>query len=256
MEELFPGKGATEAARAYADLRLSELGTGDVPYVIANMVSTADGRATLSGRTEQISSDADRELFLSLRTQVDAVMAGPGTIGLEGYGPILRSEERRKRREELGLNPSVLAVTASRSMELPVQAPLFQDPGSRIVVLTNSDREPPEVPAQLMVERIPGEDLDIVAGLALLRRRHGVRSLLVEGGPTLLASFVAAGALNELFLTLAPKLVGGAGEIGILEGAAPAVPIDLELQSVLKEEGFLFLRYRTRAGGAVPSSGS
>jgi riboflavin biosynthesis pyrimidine reductase len=249
LEELFPGKGATEAARAYSDLRLSELASGDVPYVIANMVSTADGRATLSGRTEQISSDADRELFLDLRTQVDAVMAGPGTIGLEGYGPILRSEERRNRRRELGLDPSALAVTASRSMELPVQAPLFQDPGSRIVVLTNSDREPPEVPAQLTVERVPGEDLDIVAGLTLLRQRHRVRSLLVEGGPTLLASFVAAGALNELFLTLAPKLVGGAGEIGILEGAAPAVPIELEIRSVLKEEGFLFLRYRARAGG-------
>jgi riboflavin-specific deaminase-like protein len=253
LEELFPRKGATEAARAYSDLRLSELASGDVPYVIANMVSTADGRATLSGRTEQISSEADRELFLTLRTQVDAVMAGPGTIGLEGYGPILRSEERRTRRRDLGLDPSPLAVTASRSMELPVQAPLFQDPGSRIVVLTNSDRDAPEVPAEVMVERIPGEDLDLVAGLTLLRQRHGVRSLLVEGGPTLLASFVAAGALNELFLTLAPKLVGGAGEIGILEGAAPSVPLELELRSVLKEEGFLFLRYRTRAVGARSS---
>jgi riboflavin-specific deaminase-like protein len=251
LEELFPGKRTTEAARAYADLRLAELATGEVPYVIANMVTTADGRATLAGRTEQISSDADRELFLTLRTQVDAVMAGPGTIGLERYGPILRSEERRERRHELGLDPSPLAVTASRSMELPIQAPLFQDPGSRIVVLTNSDREAPDVPADLEVERIAGEDLDLVAGLTRLRQRHGVRSLLVEGGPTLLASLVAAGALHELFLTVSPKLVGGAGEIGILEGAAPAAPLELELRSVLKEEGFLFLRYRTKAGGAA-----
>jgi riboflavin biosynthesis pyrimidine reductase len=98
------------------------------------------------------------------------------------------------------------------------------------------------------VERIPGEDLDLVAGLARLSERHGVRSLLVEGGPTLLASLVAAGALHELFLTVAPRLVGGAGEIGILEGAAPAKPLELELRSALKEEGFLFLRYRIRGG--------
>jgi riboflavin biosynthesis pyrimidine reductase len=207
------------------------------------MVATADGRATLAGRTESISSDADRELFLTLRTQVDAVMAGPATIGLEGYGPILRTPERRERRRELGLEPVALAVTASRSMELPVQAPLFKDPESRIVVLTNSDRPPPTVAADLTVERIPGDDLDLVAGLARLAQIHGVRSLLVEGGPTLLASIVAAGALDELFLTLAPKLVGSTGEIGILEGAAPAAPFDLELRSVMKDAEFLFLRY-------------
>ena len=231
-------------ARAYADLRLAELASPELPYVIANMVASVDGRATLAGRSEKISSEADRELFLTLRTQVDAVMAGSGTIGIEGYGPILRSAERRERRRELGLEPVPLAVTASRSMELPVDAPLFQDPGSRIVVLTNSDRDPPDVPATVTVERIPGADLDLVAGLARLAERHGVRTLLVEGGPTLLASLVAAGALDELFLTIAPTLVGGEGEIGILEGTAPAAPLDLELRSVLTEEGFLFLRYR------------
>ena len=128
-------------------------------------------------------------------------------------------------------------------MELPVDAPLFHDPGSRIVVLTNSDREPPPVPANLTVERIPGENLDLVAGLARLAERHGVRSLLVEGGPTLLAAVVAAGALDELFLTLAPKLVGGKDEIRILEGAGLETPLDLRLRSALEEEGFLFLRY-------------
>jgi riboflavin-specific deaminase-like protein len=243
LEELFPGRGAVDVARAYADLRLSELASPDLPYVIANMVVTADGRATLAGRTQEISNDADRELFLTLRTQVDAVMAGPGTIGIERYGPILRSAERRERRRDLGLAPVPLAVTASRSMELPVDAPLFQDPDSRIVVLTNSGRERPDVPAEVTVERIPGAELDLVAGLTRLAERHSVRSLLVEGGPTLLASLVAAGALDELFLTLAPKLVGGSGEIGILEGAAPAIPLDLELRSLLREESFLFLRY-------------
>jgi riboflavin-specific deaminase-like protein len=243
LEELFPGRGAAEPARAYADLRLSELAPPDRPYVIANMVATADGRATLAGRTELISSDADRELFLALRTQVDAVMAGPGTIGIEDYGPIVKSAERRELRAALGLEPVPLAVTASRSMELPIDAPLFQDPDSRIVVLTNSDREAPSVGAQLVVERIGGDDVDLVRGFARLSEQYGVRSLLVEGGPTLLAAVVAAGALDELFLTLAPKLVGGGGEIGIIEGAAPAAPLDLELRSVLKDEGFLFLRY-------------
>jgi riboflavin biosynthesis pyrimidine reductase len=208
------------------------------------MVSTADGRATLAGRTERISSDTDRELFLALRTQVDGVMAGPATIGIEGYGPLVRSGERRERRRRLGLEEVPLAVTASRSMELPVEAPLFQDRDSRVVVLTSSDREAPPCPAQVVVERVPDGELDLVEGMERLRSRHGVRSLLVEGGPTLLAVMVAAGLVDELFLTLAPRLAGGDGELSLLEGTALTTPLELELRSVLREGGYLFLRFR------------
>jgi riboflavin biosynthesis pyrimidine reductase len=248
LDQLFPERGVVEAAHAYADLGLFGLAPPDRPYVVANMVETADGRATLLGRTELISSETDRELFLTLRTQVDAVMAGTATIGIERYGPIVRRAELRARRTDLGLAPVPLAVTASRSMELPVDAPLFQDPDARIVVLTNSVREAPSVPANLTVERIVGDELDFVAGFALLRERHGVRSLLVEGGPTLLAAVVVAGLLDELFLTLSPKLVGGGGEIGVLEGAALEAPLDLNLLSALKEEDYLFLRYAVARG--------
>jgi riboflavin biosynthesis pyrimidine reductase len=248
LEQLFPERREVDVADAYADLGFARLAQPDRPYVVANMVSTADGRGTLAGHTREISSDTDRELFLALRTQVDAVMVGPATIGIERYGPMIRSEERRRKRRGLGLEAAPLAVTASRSLELPVDAPLFQDPEARIVVLTNSERDPPPSPAEVVVERIPGRDLDLVRGLARLGERHGVRSLLLEGGPTLLAAVVAAGALDELFLTLAPKLVGGDGEIGILEGAAPPVPLELSLRSAMADGSFLFLRYA--AGGA------
>ena len=128
------------------------------------MVASADGRATLAGAAAH-SSEADRQLFLDLRTQVDAVMAGPATIAIESYGPLVKSDERRERRRASGARAGTARGHRTRSMELPVQAPLFQDPGSRIVVLTNSDRDPPPCPAQLTVERVPGEPLDLVAGL-------------------------------------------------------------------------------------------
>jgi riboflavin biosynthesis pyrimidine reductase len=249
LEQLYPKRRPVEPAEAYADLRLANRAPRDRPYVVANMIATADGRGTLRGRTEPISSATDRDLFLSLRTQVDAVMAGTGTIAIERYGPMIRSEERREQRERLGLAPVPLAVTASRSMELPVEAPLFQDRSARIVVLTSSSRPAPSTPAAVTVERIPGEDLDLVAGLVRLRSEHGVRSVLLEGGPTLLAAIAAVGALDELFLTVAAKLVGGAGEIAILEGAAPLDPLELELESVLSDESYLFLRYLVAGGG-------
>jgi len=233
------------AEESYGSLRLIEQALASRPYTVANMVSTADGRATLDGRTKGISSDKDRDMFHCLRTQVDAVIVGTATIALEGYGPLARRPEVRRRRAELGLAEVPLAVTASRSMELPADAPLFCDPESRIVVLTNSDREAPTCKAQLIVERFPGDDLDLAAGVERLRSAHGVRAMLHEGGPTLLAAMLGVGLVDELFLTVSPLLVGG-GEPSLVEGSAFERSPPLELLSVLAHESFLFLRYAIR----------
>ena len=170
-------------------------------------------------------------------------MVGTGTIAIERYGPLARRPEVRERRAALGLAETPLCVTASRSMELPVDTPLFEDPDSHVIVLTNSDREPPPCRCRLTVERLPGEDLDLVAAAALLRERHGIRAMLLEGGPTLLASMLDAGLVDELFLSTSPLLVGG-DEPSLLEGSALDRPLKLALVSVLEEESFLFLRYR------------
>jgi len=232
-----------DATEAYASLGLIERAHPDRPYVVANMISTADGRATLGGRTEGISSDTDRVLFHSLRAQVDAVMVGTGTIAIERYGPLARRPEVRALRTALGLPESPLCVTASRSMELPVDAPLFGDPDSHVTVLTNSDREPPPCRCRLTVERLPGAELDLTACATLLRERHGIRAMLLEGGPTVLAAMLAAGLVDELFLSLSPLLVGG-DEPSLLEGSALERPLSLELLSLLEEHGYLYLRYR------------
>ncbi len=206
------------------------------------MVTTLDGRASYMGRTEGISSKEDRILFHALRSQVDAVMVGVATIAIERYGPLARRPEVRRRRAELGLAEVPLAVTACRTMELPVDAPLFQDPESRIVVLTNSDREAPPSPAQVIIERIPGPELDLAAGVARLRANHGVRAMLHEGGPTLLAVALGYNLVDELFLSLSPNLVGG-GEPSVVEGTALDTPRRLRLISALYDDSFLFLRY-------------
>jgi riboflavin biosynthesis pyrimidine reductase len=247
VEQLHPEPRELDAADAYSDLRLAELAPADRPYVIANMIESVDGRATLGGRSGGLANETDKELFLNLRTQTDAVMAGPATIGIENYGPLVRSRERRERRRALGLEEVPLAVTASRSMELPVQAPLFEDPDSRIVVLTTSERPAPACKATLIVERIETEPLDFVAAMNRLRSAHGVRSVLLEGGPTLLAAMTAAGVVDELFLTTSPKLAGSADQPSILEGPPLAGPVDLGLVSLMRDGSYLFARYRLGA---------
>ncbi|HEX7060007.1 MAG TPA: dihydrofolate reductase family protein, partial [Solirubrobacterales bacterium] len=73
-------------------------------------------------------------------------------------------------------------------------------------------------------------------------RAEGVRAVMCEGGPTLHASLQAEGLVDELFLTIAPKLSGGAGP-SILEGALPAA-VEMELAWLLESDGELFARYR------------
>jgi riboflavin-specific deaminase-like protein len=252
LEQLFPDRRPVDPAAAYADLGLTDLGQPGRPYVIANMICSADGRATLEGRTERLSTETDRRLLGELRGQVDAVMAGTRTIAIERYGPLARTQERRERRRRQGLEPVPLAVTATRTMELPIDSPLFQDPDSQIVVLTNSDREPAPSPAAVTVERVPGAELELGAALERLRSGHGVRSLLLEGGPTLLAAMISAGVVDELFLAVAPTLAGGGQAPTILEGAALAEPVELTLLSAMREGSYLFLRYALGADGSGP----
>jgi riboflavin-specific deaminase-like protein len=248
VRRLIPSVEEVRPEEAYADLGLEQKAEGLTrPYVVANMIVTADGRAALGGRTKDLSSAADRELFHALRDQVDAVMAGTATIAIERYGRLVRDEARQRRRAERGLAPQPLAVTASRSLELPLDAPLFTDPASRVVVLTGDTGE---APADVTIERVPGPDErtpDLVTGLERLRERHGVRTLLLEGGPTLLAAMLEVGLVDELFLTIAPLLVGGAPEPSLLEGPALPTPARLRLDGLLEDDGFLFLRYAVGA---------
>ena len=82
-----------------------------------------------------------------------------------------------------------------------------------------------------------------VADLLRSLKQEGVRAVMCEGGPTLHGSLQAAGLVDELFLTIAPKLAGSGAAPNILEGGLADV-IDLELLWLLEHEGELFARYR------------
>jgi riboflavin biosynthesis pyrimidine reductase len=94
----------------------------------------------------------------------------------------------------------------------------------------------------VVVESDPqGRPADLPALLRSLRS-EGVRAVLCEGGPRIHASLQSLGLVDELFLTIAPKLAGGRAP-RILEGELPAVA-ELELAWLLEDDGELFARYR------------
>jgi riboflavin-specific deaminase-like protein len=232
----------TVPAEAYAGLELAARAPASRPYTIANMVCALDGRATIAGRSGGLSSKADQAVFAALRSQVDAILVGTGTLGAERYGAPARTPEARASRRAAGLAERPLVVTISRSLNLPLDIPLFADPATRIVVYTASEREPEPSAAQVEVIKQPHVLSGPAAALADLRRDRGVRSILCEGGPRLLGALVAADLLDELFLTLSPTLVGGSG-VTMLDAGELDPPPALELESAFEGDGDLFLRY-------------
>jgi riboflavin-specific deaminase-like protein len=248
LRRLHPDPRELTTEEATTGLRLGELAPPDRPYLGLNMVATLDGRITIDGRSGPIGNAADRELFHGLRTQVDAVMAGGGTVRTERYGRIVKSDELRERRVRDGLAPDPIAVIVSGRLKLPTDLPLLQDESSHVVVLTASQGDPPRVAARLDLLRGESDaagDLVLAPLLAALREEHGVRSILCEGGPALNYSLMREGLVDELFLALAPKLAGGA-ELTLVTGAPLRPPIELDLESLLESESHLFGRYRAR----------
>jgi 5-amino-6-(5-phosphoribosylamino)uracil reductase len=221
-------------------LRLSELAPRDRPYLGINMVSSLDGKATLDWRTQGLSSDVDRRVFHLLRTQADAVMVGAGTARTERYGRITKSDELRQIRANEGLVPDALAVVVSARLDLPPDLPLLNDPDQRVVVATASEDTLPGLEGNVEYARV-GDDLPRL--MAYLHERHAVRSVLCEGGPTLNSFLFAAEIVDELFLTLNPKLLGGAAALTIVAGRELVEPAEPGLVSVAEADGELYTRW-------------
>jgi riboflavin biosynthesis pyrimidine reductase len=268
LSRLFPPSEPATAEQIVAGFGLDGLAAGEAPggsqaapgsrrpHVMLNMVSTADGHATLSGRSGGLSGPADRELFHGLRLAVDAVMAGAATVRVERYGRIVPDASRRQRRVERGLSEEPLACIVSGRLTLDPEIPLLADPAARVVILTPSAASLPASAAEVHYIRAERDGLlDLPAALAELRERFGVRTLLGEGGPHLNAQLLGAGLVDELFLSLAPLLAGGdpiaGGEaLRILAGAELSPPVALKLLGVLAHDSSLFLRYGVRGSPA------
>jgi riboflavin biosynthesis pyrimidine reductase len=218
------------------------------PRVLLNMISTVDGRASLGGRSGPLSDRADRALFHGLRSAVDAVLVGAGTVRTERYGRMIPDPSSRALRTQRGLSEEPLACIVSGRLALDGAIPLLGEPSARVVILTASAASLPASAAEVDYVRTARDGhLDLAGAVGELGTRFGVRSVLCEGGPHLAMQLLDARVLDELFLSVAPLLAGGepaGGEaLRILAGSELEPPIALELLGVLRSESHLFLRY-------------
>ena len=242
MERLAPDPGPTSVTEQLSAYRPWDDPPAERPHVALNFAGTLDGRASIDGRSGSIGSATDTAMLVGLRQRFDAVMIGAGTLRVERYGRIVADPEKRARREANGLPGDPLTAIVG-SLDLPWDAGLFTDGGGPVVLFTEDEGDPPATATPVEVVRTTEGRVDLATALRHLRTEHDVRALLCEGGPHLHSQLQAGGLADELFLTIAPKLVGAGSTI--LEGALPEVA-ELDLVWLLQEGSELFARYRRR----------
>jgi riboflavin biosynthesis pyrimidine reductase len=272
-----------EYAKPALPQRLRDLYDGDLrfrrspaarPFVIANFVSTLDGvvsfeiRGKSGGSIISGSNPADRFIMGLLRASADAVMVGAGTLHDVGpkslWTPEYAYPDAKHLYEEYRVTAQhrpeyPLLVIVSGSGRLELERAIFRTPAIRTVVITTAagrdelTRRGATTLGSVEIHALNSNSGSIVprAILQLLRSRFGVKLLLHEGGPTLFGQFLAAEAVDELFLTLAPQIAGRKGDPirpAIVQGVdfVPALAPWFQIASVKEKGSNLYLRYRRR----------
>lgn len=220
-------------------------------WLRANMVSSVDGAATVDGKSGGLSGAGDQKLFAVLRGLSDVVLVGAGTARTEGYRAMRAKDEYADARMALGQRPAPVLVLVSARLELDPSSQLFHGGAERTIVVTpaSSPADRRVLLAEVAEVVVAGDDqVDVGAATDALVER-GLPRVLCEGGPALLADVATVGRLDELCLTVAPRLVGGESR-RILRG--PQVDVELRLAHLLDDEGTLFARYvRARTNEAL-----
>lgn len=215
------------------------------PLVAINMVTSIDGRAQLHGAAEGLGSRADRRLMRLYRAAFDAVASGAGTLRTTGIW-LRVGDDLAARREAEGRPPNPVGVVMAGMHPVPADATWFAGNEPRILVV--GARNPiDQVPRGTELLRAPEGRPDPRWLLARLAER-GIGSILVEGGPTLNAAFLAHDLIDEVYWTVGAHLLGtdALPMIVPIQGGSPYEhePRRASLVSVLRHHDELFLRYR------------
>lgn len=210
------------------------------PGLRVNFVSSADGAATRDGLSGGLGDAADRRYFELLRRVADVVMVGAGTVRAEGYGPMRVSDTSVAWRVANGLPPHPVFAVVSGSLDLDPDDRIFTDAPVRPIVVTTAGHDTSAFAGRAEVIEVgDGDAIDPRSAVAALRAR-GLAHILCEGGPTLFGALLAADAVDELCLTVAPTLEAGHAR-RIASGES--TPRAMELAHVLRSGSTLLLRY-------------
>ena len=246
--------------------------TSERPFVIGNFVSTLDGvvsyeiKGQAGGSTISGSDPADRFIMGLLRASADAVIVGARTVHDVGPKSLWTPEYTYPGAKHLYTEYRVnalhkpeypLLVIVSGSGKLELERAIFRTPAMRAIVITTSDGRDELTrrgatslsSVEIHASNSSGDSIAPPAILELLHSQFGVQTVLHEGGPTLFGQFLAAEAVDELFLTLSPQIAGRKGDPirpALVQGVefVPDSAPRFQLVSVKQKDAHLYLRYQ------------
>ncbi|MEM8926294.1 MAG: pyrimidine reductase family protein [Actinomycetota bacterium] len=216
------------------------------PWVMTNMIASADGATAVDGLSGDLGGPADFAVFMALRSMADAIVVGAATVRAEQYRPPgTGDEDRRRIRAERGQAERPLIVVVTSRLDLADDLPLFGDPTYRPLIVTvenapEAERSRLEKVADVVTA---GNDrVDMGAAMALLAER-GISIVLAEGGPSLNGQLIADDLVDEWNLSISPLLAAG-------DSARPAhgrlpigPPREMTLDRIWLDDDLLFCRW-------------
>lgn len=250
MQQLYPAQAAVADPLSIYDHLDFPTPTDDRPWLYVNMVASLDGRAQIDGRAVGLGSPTDQALMQRLRARADCVLNGAGTVEADQVYGRLAADLVAARRAR-GQADEPLWAVISGSGRLRPDSTLLRKPPPRPIAFV-AEATPRErrvwLAERMDVRVVGGEQPDPAEAQRVLKREYGCRVVLSEGGPTLNHAHVAAGVLDELFLTVAPTVAAGLGKTIVDGPQFPRAALPrLDLVTLYEHAGELFFRYRRRA---------
>jgi riboflavin-specific deaminase-like protein len=219
------------------------------PRIILNFAMTVDGKVSTATLTPSgFTSPFDKHRLLEIRSLGDAVMVGKRTLEIDQMSMGLPDEALRRARVERGQSEYPIRVIISNSGNISNNLHIFTQQFSPIVIYSTT-RMPPsnqtELRSKAELHLSPNDCLDLAEVLSNLYEAHQVRTVVCEGGPQLARTLAEIDAVDELFLTIAPILAGGAGAPGILGTSGIFLPASrsYRLESMKLEAEECYLHY-------------
>lgn len=215
---------------------------------------TLDGKITTRAFTPvDFTSHEDKQFLFHQRSLADAVVIGNSTLKLDNVRLGI-SEDLRAARLKRGQTAAPLRVIVSREGRIDLGLKIFQSEISPILIFSTK-RMPREVRAALREKKVKlhlsaGDTLDLREMLRILGRDYKVRRIACEGGPILFRSMLERGLIDELNLTIAPYLFGGADAptlTGLSKEFLPkSVHCFMKNMRIVGDECFLTYRIRRK----------
>lgn len=223
------------------------------PFVTANFALTWDARiSTRRGTPANFSSPRDKRRLIEIRSRCDAILASVKTIASDNMTMGLPDAGLRAAREKRGQPPYPLRVLLNNSSRIDPKLRVFEKDFSPIVIFSTT-----RMPARLRDALAPKADLwlqesptvNLTTMLATLRAEYGVKRLVCEGGAQVMRSLLTASLVDEIHVTLVPRIFGGQDAPTLTSIAGQFLPtsIPLQLRQMEVIEGECFLRYRVKA---------